>query len=324
MSTVTVLTSEAARAQGRTDRIVPTLDGVRDLVVAQSFGLCLEVVRTRARNFYYGLRLTPEPRRSAVYAIYAWMRAGDDAADAHSDPAKQRAALAEFRAATEAVLSGRFDPHTPSIWLAFAAAVQSYNVPREHIESMIAGLEEDLEHRQYETDEELRRYCYRVASTVGLVCVRIWGLREGCETTDVARAADMAERRGQAFQLTNILRDFRQDFDGAPRRVYLSRESFARQGLTPEDLRSWHDDSVCHRFVMAHADVAQEHFAASDGLEDLIDPACRPTLWAMTKIYHGLLELIVADPKRVVGDKRIRLSSARKGLIALRAMLGAR
>lgn len=307
-----------------TASIVPALAGVSDAVLERSFALCHEVVAARARNFYYGLRLTPEPRRSAVYSIYAWMRAGDDAVDAQTSPEAQRAALHAFAEQTRDVLGGAFDVHTPSFWLAFAATVHSYQISRAHLDGMLAGLEEDLTHAQYATDLELDRYCHRVASTVGLVCVQIWGVRANLPAADAAMIPHLAERRGLAFQLTNILRDFRQDFDTTPPRVYLSREAFERHGLTAAQLRAWQDDALCRRFVLDQALRAKDHFRASTPLDKLIDPACRPTIWAMTRIYEGLLDLIIQDPARVVSPKRIRLPSWRKAAIAVRAMLAAR
>ncbi len=307
-----------------TASIVPALPGVPETVLAESYAICHDVVSTRARNFYYGLRLTPEPRRSAVYAIYAWMRAGDDAADAHCDPAQQRIALHAFHEQSREVLSGRVDTSRPSMWLAFAATVQSYQLSRTHLDEMLAGLEEDLTHAQYETDAMLDRYCHRVASTVGLVCVQIWGLRPRVSPGDAAAVPRLAERRGLAFQLTNILRDFREDLDGSPSRVYLSRESFARAGLTPAELRAWSDPERCRRYVLEQAARAKAHFEASAPLDGLIDPGCRPTIWAMTRIYEGLLDQIIADPARVVGAKRIRLASWKKAAIAVRAMLASR
>ena len=107
---------------------------------------------------------------------------------------------------------------------------------------MLEGLEEDLESRGYPDDAALALYCYRVAGTAGLACLWIWGLKE---TADPARASELALRRGQAFQRTNILRDFGQDFDETPSRVYIPADALAAQGLTPQNLRDWSDDVRC-------------------------------------------------------------------------------
>jgi phytoene synthase len=186
---------------------------------------------------------------------------------------------------------------------------------------MLDGLEEDIQHPGFETEQQLWRYCYRVASTVGLTCVAIWGT---VPVADGATVRDMAIRRGQAFQRTNILRDFAQDFDCTPRRLYLPREALARHGLTADQVRRWQDPEACRRLILEQAAVAREFYRSSEGLERLIDPACAPTLWAMTKIYAGLLDIVETDPERIVRSRRVRLASARKAGIALAATWRAR
>ncbi len=301
--------------------ITPAFPGVDAPRLAASFAACRDVTRSAARNFYYGLRLTPEPRRSAVYSIYAWMRLADDLADKAGELAERRRRLDHFGALTDAALAGRLPDDDRALWPAFAATVRSYPIQHAHIRDMLAGLREDLDHAGYATRAELDRYCYRVGSTVGLVCIAIWGLRPDA---DHARAAQMAINRGRAFQLTNILRDIGQDFDDLPRRVYLPREDLDRHALTAESLRRWADPARCTAFVAEQARIARALYKASEGLEALIDPACSPAMWGMTQIYAGLLGVIEADPARVVGAARIRLSSARKGLIAVQALLRSR
>jgi phytoene synthase len=277
---------------------------------------CAAVTRTRARNFYYGLRLTPEPRRSALYSIYAWMRHADDCVDAADTVEHRRSALRRFRSMTEMVMSGEMPDEDPSrFWLAFAATVRSYPLDPAIIRDMLAGLEDDLDHEWYRTEAELWQYCYRVASTVGLACVAVWGTRAGA---DPERVRELAVRRGQAFQRTNILRDFAEDFDSQPRRVYLPREAFDAAGLTPEGVRQWSHASACEGFIRSQAAAARAEYQASAGLEGMIDPACAPTLWAMTQIYSGILEQIEAEPEAIV-RRRVRLASARKAWIALAA-----
>jgi len=303
--------------------VIPRLEGVTDEQLASAFQSARDVARARARNFYYGLRLTPEPRRSAVFAIYAWMRFGDDRVDETRDIADKRRELDSFRSATESILSGEPAPALldSPMWLALAATLRSYPIDHAHIRAMIDGLEEDIDHAGYQTINDLERYCYRVASTVGLVCVSIWGYREGASLTDCRAATALSERRGKAFQLTNILRDFAEDFDSEHRRVYIPRESFERARLTPETLRAWSDPDRCRQFILDLAHRAKDHYTASAPLDQLIDPGCRSTLWAMTRIYEGLLDLIIASPDRVVRGGRIRLSSMTKASIAATAVV---
>lgn len=286
-----------------------------------AYAACARVVRSRARNFYYGLRLTPEPRRSAIYSVYAWMRAADDAVDAPVSIDERRAALAAFAANTERLLHREPVESTEPFWLALGATISHYPVPARVFRDMLAGLEDDLSARPVMTEADLERYCYRVASTAGLACLSIWGLRAG---VDREHAERLAIQRGQAFQRTNILRDFAQDHDDSPPRVYLPAEAFSRHGITPDSLRAWSDPARCTALVREQAALARTHYDKSAELESLVSADCAPTLWAMTRIYSGLLSLIEAEPARIVGPHRVRLSSASKAAIALRAAWGAR
>ncbi|MBX9738262.1 MAG: squalene/phytoene synthase family protein [Phycisphaerales bacterium] len=322
MSSATALSIPKLTAPS-TAGVVPRLDGVSDQRLAEAFQSARDIARARARNFYYGLRLTPEPRRSAVFAIYAWMRFGDDRVDDTRDLADKRRELDSFRTATESILAAdpaAAAPDSP-MWLALAATLRSYPIDHTHIRAMIDGLEEDIDHAGYETIEDLERYCYRVASTVGLVCVSIWGFRAGVTIAQCRDATALSERRGKAFQLTNILRDFAEDFDAEHARVYLPRQVLESHRLTAADLRAWREPSRCEGLVMELATRAKGHYAASSPLDELIDPACRSTLYAMTRIYEGLLDLIIARPDRLVRGGRIRLSSATKATIAAAAVV---
>jgi len=301
---------------------VPSFPGVSADELQAGYAQCAVIARARARNFYYGLRLTPEPRRSAIYSIYAWMRGADDAADAQTSLESKRSQLAQYRTITDRILSGRRpDADVPPYWLGFAATVHTYPVDLAIFHDMLDGLEEDLEHTGYQSDQELWRYCYRVASTVGLVCISIWGL---AQNADPNLAHALAVRRGQAFQRTNILRDFAEDFDSDPSRVYLPREDFDVAGLTPEDVRQWRFPERCDGFLAAQAARARAEYTASAGLEDMVDPLCAPTLWAMSRIYSDILKLIEQNPRRIVERKRVRLPASRKAGIALAASWRAR
>jgi phytoene synthase len=303
------------------DRPAPTLDlpGWPVAGLAASFAACADITKAHARNFYYGLRLTPEPRRSAIFAIYAWMRTADDLADEPGEPALRREALQRFAAETERALAGDLSglTHHP-FWPAFAATMRHFPIEHAWIRDMLAGLTEDQQHTGYDDRDGLDRYCYRVASTVGLTCVAIWGLRPGA---DAEVANQRAIARGRAFQLTNILRDFTQDFDADPRRVYIPRADLSAHGLSAESLRAWEHPDRCLALMCEQIERARGFYAQSTGLEGMIRPECAPALWAMTQIYAALLERLAADPQRVIRGPRVRLSSGRKAWIALSAMI---
>ncbi|MEI6475128.1 MAG: phytoene/squalene synthase family protein [Planctomycetota bacterium] len=276
---------------------------------------CERITRERARNFWYGLKLTPGAERGAMYVIYAWMRAADDLADAEGFAPEERVRrIAEFRKATDAALAGEIPDASP-IWRGLAWVAERHQLSQRDFHDMLDGQLSDVGPATYQSWDDLRGFCYRVASTVGLVCIRIWGYHDPA-------APALAVDRGIAFQLTNILRDYREDYDLG--RVYLPAEDFRRFDLTPERLRGWKQPEQCAEFMRAQCDRAEQFYARSAPLDQMITPSCLPTLWAMTQIYHGLLVKIRANPSKVVSDRRVRLSSTRKAWIAWRASRMAR
>lgn len=297
--------------------------GIGESPVSRALRHCEEVTCAQARNFYFGLRLTPEPRRSALYAVYAWMRAADDIADSDAPLIERRTRLARFRATTTAVLASASPGvvHPDPLFTALAHTVSTYPIEPSVFSDALDGLEQDLTHTSFETDAQLARYCYRVASSVGLACTAIWGLRPGA---DPAVAARLAVQLGQAFQRTNILRDFAEDFDLSPSRVYIPQEAFDRFGITADDLRAWSDPAACSSLVLDQVAVVKPFYEASAELERLIDPPCVPTLWAMTRIYRSILGRVEADPSRIIHRDRLSLSVPRKVAIGVVATIRAR
>jgi len=284
--------------------------------VGDALDFCRDVARHRARNFYYGLKISPEPQRSALFVVYAWMRAADDIVDSAdgSSTSGVEARLQEFGRATDAALAGRSLAVDP-LWTALAHVAGQFRLPRECFHAMLAGQLLDLTRGNFDTFEQLRHYCYRVASTVGLICIDIWGY-------DDPSARDLAIDRGIAFQLTNIIRDYKQDYDAG--RIYLPAEDFQRNGIDAQALRMWSNPAACHAMMKQQIKRAESFYESSAALDGMISAPCRPTLWAMTSIYHGLLAKMNRDPSRLVLTKRLRLSAMRKGAIAVRAKWQAR
>jgi len=277
--------------------------------LAAAVQACELVTRQRARNFHYGLRLTPPDRRWAMYAVYAWMRYADDLADEQGVQRDEREKrMRAFRVATDEAFAGNPDADQPAL-VALAEAVKRFNLQSEEFHEMLAGQWGDLEAARFETWDALRNFCYRVAGTVGIICIRIWGFSD----PDAPR---LAIERGIAFQLTNVLRDLREDIDAG--RCYLPLREYAAIELTPEQLRAWNPSDRCREFIHAQTQRARQHYQRSEPLDRMIDPACLPTLWAMTQIYRGILDRMEANPQIVVAG-RARLSSFRKAWIAWRA-----
>jgi phytoene synthase len=278
--------------------------------IAASHAACEEITRREAANFYHGLKLTPMPQRQGLFALYAWMRRADDIVDDGEGGAAARAdALERFAEETRAAFAGE-RPSGDPMWPAFIDSVRRWSLPPEPFDDMLLGQRQDLTLATLPDWPALREFCRRVASTVGVLCVRVWGL-------DEPRDLELAEARGIAFQLTNILRDLREDH--ARGRVYLPQDELRAAGLDLPSILDWRDPARCRAFVAEQAARARAHYRESAPLDERLEPACRPTLWAMTRIYSGILERIEADPSRVAGTRRVGLSTLRKVCIAIEA-----
>jgi phytoene synthase len=188
--------------------------------------------------------------------------------------------------------------------------VNEYRMPRRVFDDVIAGQRQDLEPEPFETFAQLHEYCYRVAGVVGLASIYIWGFEGGAETE--ALAVD----RGVAFQLTNILRDLKED--AARGRTYLPREDLLAMNLTEEDLRSTRGGEKFLDLMRFQINRAESYYERSRPLENRIQRDSRPTLIAMTQIYHRLLKKVAGEPERVLRE-RVSLSLLSKLMIGWRA-----
>ena len=270
--------------------------------LAQSRRYCMDLPRRAAKNFYYGLRLLPPPKRAAMFALYAYMRRVDDIADAEDGRTiEQRLAdLAAWRKQThDALANGQVAPASPSLWPAFVEMMRTYAVPIGLLDDMIAGQEQDMHPLEFNSFDELRLYCYRVAGVVGLASIHIWGFSGQKETEE------LAIRRGIAFQLTNILRDLRED--SARGRCYLPRSELAEAGVQVDDLHHARGGESFNAMMKFQAQRADSFYQSSADLEQRISPDSRPTLATMTQIYRALLAKIAADPQQVL-QRRVSLS----------------
>ena len=200
------------------------------------------------------------------------------------------------------------------MWRAFHAIVTHYALDKAPFDQMIDGQVADLEFVQPQTMAQLEDYCRQVASSVGQVCIRIWGY-------DDPSARTLADQRGLAFQLTNILRDVREDH--ANGRVYLPMDMLDSCDIDISSLLEWSDSDRCTLLVRSIVEIAETHYRESAPLDSMITGSCRPTLQAMTGIYHGLLRRIDRNPAAIAGTERVRLGSIRKLSIALAARVKA-
>ena len=265
---------------------------------------CHELMRSSARNFYYGMSLLPEEKRQAMFALYAYMRRIDDIADSSVDAGVDkplaRLALEYWRTSTHRALAGEDVDHP--IFPALREAMQRFSIPADLLDSAIDGQLMDMNRAQYTSFDELKRYCYCVASTVGIAALYIWGFHG-------ADALKLADDRGVAFQLTNILRDIREDH--ARGRVYLPQDDIVRFGVDLDCVIAGGPTGAFAEMMRFQCERAAEYYARSSALESLVAPDARATLRIMTSIYDGILKQIQTDPL-VVLSRRAGLSSAEK------------
>ena len=281
-------------------------------LLAQSRCYCRELTRSAARNFYFGLKLLAEPRRSAMFAIYAYMRLVDDIADDDRPYQHRHDDLESWRIKTEGVLAGHLPEHdVHALWPSFLDTVHRYAIPPKVFEAIIAGQQQDLNPETFADFSQLEDYCYRVAGVVGLASIHVWGF-EGGQATET-----LSLHRGTAFQLTNILRDLKED--AARGRIYLPQSELLEYGVTLGQLQNGRGGARFDEFMRFQIERAQSFYDRSAALERKIDPESRPTLVAMTQIYHGLLKKIASDPKRVLAG-RVSLSLLKKLRIGWKAV----
>lgn len=277
-----------------------------------AYRACAAISRREAKNFYYGFLLLPPGRRRAMCALYAFMRRTDDLADEPGDADAKRAALDAWRGELDAALRG--EAVGSAILPALADTVRGHAIPARHLHEVIDGVAMDLEPRPFATFDDLYGYCYRVASAVGLCCLRIWGYR-----SEGGRAESMAESCGLALQLTNILRDVREDARSG--RVYLPAEDLARFGVVPAELADGALTDRLRALLEFEAGRARSYYEACRPLARLVDPVGRPMLRAIVGIYRDLLGEIERRGYDVLTG-RVSVPSWKKGCIALGALVG--
>jgi phytoene synthase len=278
------------------------------MTVDASYAFCEGVARSQAKNFYLTFLLLSRDQRRAMCAIYAFMRYCDDLSD-DAGIADRATAIADWSDDLKAALAG--NPPANPIWPAFSDAVARYKIPHEYFHDMIAGVSSDLEPRTIETFDQLYQYCYQVASVVGLTIIHIFGF-------DSPQALKLAEKCGIAFQLTNILRDVREDAENG--RIYWPKEDLQRFGVSALDLRGRSVTPALKEMLAFEAHRARTYYEESAPLVSMVHPGSRPSLRALIGIYSRLLDKIVSADYEVL-SQRIRIPTAEKLWILLRSRL---
>ncbi len=279
--------------------------------VPESYAFCETVARREAKNFYYSFLLLPAPKRQAMCAIYAFMRYCDDLSD-DERIADRAAAIARWKADLELAFAGSAPEH--ALWPAFMDAVAKYKIPHQYFFDMIDGVSSDLEPRQIQTFAELYEYCYHVASVVGLTVIHIFGFEN-------QEALKLAEKCGIAFQLTNILRDVKEDIE--KQRIYLPAEDLKRFNVTAADLKNVTVSNPLRNLLQFEAARAREYYRESAPLVAMIHAGSRPSLKAMIGIYSRLLDKIEAAQYEVLAE-RVRVPNWEKMWILVRSRVAGR
>jgi squalene synthase HpnC len=295
--------------------------------IEASYEACHCIARASRSNFYAAFFLLPNAKRNALAALYAFMRLVDDVADEGADLAVKQRGLAKWRAALDDAITGHeqlFDGNaamtSPAATLGAAAEIlpalvdtmQRYKMPARYLHDLISGAEMDLTVQAYPTFDRLREYCYRVAGTVGLTCTHVFGFSD-------ARALDLAEKLGLAFQLTNIIRDVQEDYKLG--RVYLPEEDLARYGVSPEDFGRNEATLGVRELLRFESERAWQLYEEGSALLGLIDADSRGALWLLVHTYSALLGRVESLDFAVFGE-RVRLSKAEKMMFIAKARFG--
>jgi phytoene synthase len=322
-----------------------------------AYAICRGIARSAAKNFYYGFLVLPRHKRNALSAVYAFMRHADDISDDDTpgvSVAEKRQRLSDWQDALHHVIAGQStdDP----VLLAVADTQRRYKLPLDLLDQLVVGTAMDLNEEfpavqvprplkasppfvMHQNFEDLYRYCYHVASVVGLVTIRIFGYKgsdvaakttgKGLPVADAQdlhleravsqlRAERLAEETGVAFQLTNILRDVKED--ALRGRVYFPADDLALHGLSPTDFVDVHDPARLRPLLAEYGERTRELYKSAESLLPLIDEDSRPALWALVEIYRRLLERIIAAKYNVFGEK-VRVPTHEKLMVLTRGLL---
>ena len=280
----------------------------------KSYSYAREVTRREAKNFYYAFRLLDPARRNAIYAVYAFSRRADDAVDSVQE---KNASEEEARSKLDGLsrlLRGEApeDPLSPAL----LDTIERFKIPVEHFSELLLGMEMDLEKKRYETFDDLYTYCFRAASAVGLICIEIFGYSEDAEA-----AHQHAEELGIAMQLTNILRDVREDMTLG--RIYLPGEDLARFNYSEAELSRYEFTPAFRDLMKFQVERARDYFQRSEALFPLIDTQTRYCPVLLKRLYSKILDRIESQGYDVF-SRRPALSRLQKLCMLMTAARDAR
>lgn len=264
-----------------------------------------QIAKESKSSFYYAFSLLEKPKRDAMNTVYAFCRKTDDIVDEGNDSSELKyERLRKWRIELEKALYGTSDY---ALFNKLAQIIKQFNIPIEPFFELIAGMEMDLQTNRYLSFDDLLQYCYRVASTVGLMCIEIFGYKN-------KSAKDYAVNLGLAMQLTNILRDVKKDSEKG--RIYLPQQDLINFGYSENDLfeRKFNDNFIT--LMRNEANRAEEFFTKANDALDLDDKRSMFPARAMQHIYHKLLTKIETENFDVF-NKKIKVGNVEKVTISL-------
>ena len=274
-------------------------------VPTEAYAYCQRITKEQAKNFYYAFITLPPARRRAIHAAYAFARLCDDIVDGTAPVEEKLGALRGVEATLEEARNGR--PDGP-IFEALSHAIRQFGIPWDHFAELIRGVEMDLTVSRYETFDDLRSYCYRVASIIGLIYIEIAGYTD-------PTAREYAVDLGLAMQLTNILRDVREDADLG--RIYLPQDELARFGYTEQQLLAGELNPAFTEFMRFQVGRARTYFLAGKRLVGLLPIGTRACPAILSGIYTRLLDRM-EDREYDVFQGRLSLSRREKLFLTVR------
>lgn len=274
-----------------------------------AYEYCRALTRREARNFYYGFILLPPEKRRAIYAAYAFARECDDIVDSGLAAAEAERLLGVQRTRLDACLNG--EPEGP-VFEALAHAVTRFRIPQGYFHQLVDGVAIDLTRRRYADFNALKEYCYGVASIVGLISIEVFGYGGG--ESSRKHAADL----GIALQLTNILRDVREDAERG--RIYIPQNEISAFGYSERELLAGEVTPAFRRLIAFQAARAKEYFSLGRVLLPHLPRRARACVGVMTGIYESVLSGIERDPA-VVFRRRLSVGTPRKLMLAGREVV---
>lgn len=311
------------------------MSSARSAEITAAYEYCRQVAKREAKNFYYAFRVLPKAKSDAMCAVYAFMRKADDLADDETYSIEQRRTM--MASWTGVWKASRVQASSDPVFVALRDTQERFGISHALLEELVSGTTLDLYETEgdvdilayqrpdgttsnvqvYRTFDELYRYCYLVASVVGLVCIRIFGYTD-------RRAEEHAEKVGIAFQLTNILRDVVEDAERG--RVYLPQEDLERSGLTTQtllaDVSGRSPSTGALHVLRLEINRAEEYYRSVRDLLPLLDADSRAAMDVLATIYHELLQRIASNPAAVF-QERVSVPTSRKLTILLKGMVRA-